>query len=105
MNQIHRTGDITPIEGKKLIVQVDGQKVETVSGETVLSVMMTTGIREVMENDHKVNCGAYCGMGVCHCCHVKINGRYKQRACQTIVESNMDIQTQANRFQDVGVDK
>ena len=37
-------------------------------------------------------------MGVCQCCLVKINGRHKRRACQTVVREGMLIETQANRI-------
>jgi hydrogen cyanide synthase HcnA len=105
MSQIHRISDITPIEDETFLIKIDGSNVDAALGETVLSVMMAAGKRQIMVNDHQISCGAYCGMGICHSCHVKINGRYKQRACQTIVEPNMDINTNANKFQDIGVNR
>jgi hydrogen cyanide synthase HcnA len=37
-------------------------------------------------------------MGVCQCCLVKINGRHKRRACQTVVRDGMRVETQVNRI-------
>ncbi len=105
MSEFHRISDITPIEESTFVVNINGNSIPAADGETVLSVMMATGIRKLMENDHKITCGAYCGMGICHSCHVKINGRYKQRACQTIVEPDMQINTVTNKFNDIGVNK
>ena len=56
-----------------------------------------------MKNDHNQISGAYCGMGICHCCHVKVDNKYKQRACQTLVKPEMEIQTLANRFSEEGI--
>ncbi|KAF7772180.1 hydrogen cyanide synthase HcnA [Pseudoalteromonas citrea] len=56
-----------------------------------------------MVNDHQGISGAYCGMGVCHCCHVKVNKRYKKRACQTVVKPQMVVETLTNRFSEEGI--
>jgi len=37
-------------------------------------------------------------MGVCHCCLVSINGRPKRRACQTVVQPGMQVETLSNRI-------
>lgn len=103
MESYRRKQDITPITKQIFSLTVDDKIVQSVLGETVLAVMLSTGKATLMENDHQANCGAYCGMGICHACHVKINGRYKQKACQTITEPNMQVYTRTNRFQDIGI--
>ena len=103
MTKVQRSRDITPLEDESFDIFVDGEAINAVPGETVLGVMMAAGKRQLMQNDHQKVCGAYCGMGVCHCCHVKINNRYKQRACQTPVEAGMKITTNCNRIQEIGV--
>lgn len=98
-----RHADITPVVGKTYTIEVDGNTITAAEGETILSAVMAVGKRQVMRNDHAETCGAYCGMGICHCCHVTVDGKYKQRACRTVVRDGMQIQTQSNRFKDVGI--
>ncbi|MBV4457854.1 (2Fe-2S)-binding protein [Pseudomonas sp. COR58] len=93
-----RTFDIQPLAQADMTVHINGQPVTAAIGETVLSVIQSLGVRQVARNDHNQISGAYCGMGVCQCCLVKINGRHKRRACQTVVREGMSIETQVNRI-------
>lgn len=98
MHCLERTFDIQPLAQADMTVHINGQPVSAAIGETVLSVIQSLGVRQVARNDHNQISGAYCGMGVCQCCLVKINGRHKRRACQTVVREGMLIETQANRI-------
>ncbi|WP_223537833.1 (2Fe-2S)-binding protein [Pseudomonas sp. GL-B-16] len=98
MQCINRTFDIQPLARADMTVRINGQAVGAAIGETVLTVIQSLGIRQVARNDHDQVSGAYCGMGVCQCCLVKIDGRHKRRACQTIVREGMNIETRANRI-------
>lgn len=98
MQRINRTFDIQPLVRADMTVCINGQTVSAAIGETVLTVIQSLGIRQVARNDHDQISGAYCGMGVCQCCLVKIDGRHKQRACQTIVREGMSIETRVNRI-------
>ncbi len=93
-----RTFDIQPLTQADMTVHINGQPVTAAIGETVLSVIQSLGVRQVARNDHNQVSGAYCGMGVCQCCLVKINGRHKRRACQTVVRDGMQVETQVNRI-------
>ncbi|WP_434557534.1 cyanide-forming glycine dehydrogenase subunit HcnA [Pseudomonas sp. Z5-35] len=95
---IHRHYDIQPLKQADMTVRLDGQTVNAAQGETVLTVIQAVGRRQVARNDHGQISGAYCGMGVCQCCLVKIDGRHKRRACQTLVRPGMQIETRANRI-------
>ncbi|WP_434768545.1 (2Fe-2S)-binding protein [Pseudomonas triticicola] len=97
MNCLKRTYDIQPLVQADMTVHINGQAVSAAIGETVLSVIQSLGVRQIARNDHDQISGAYCGMGVCQCCLVKINGRHKRRACQTVVRDGMQIETQVNR--------
>ncbi|MDR6947167.1 hydrogen cyanide synthase HcnA [Pseudomonas sp. 2957] len=97
MNCLERTFDIQPLVQADMTVHINGQAVSAAIGETVLSVIQSLGVRQIARNDHDQISGAYCGMGVCQCCLVKINGRHKRRACQTVVCDGMLIETQVNR--------
>lgn len=97
MNYLERPFDIQPLVQADMTVHINGQAVSAAIGETVLSVIQSLGVRQIARNDHDQISGAYCGMGVCQCCLVKINGRHKRRACQTVVRDGMLIETQINR--------
>ncbi|MFJ2387164.1 cyanide-forming glycine dehydrogenase subunit HcnA [Pseudomonas koreensis] len=98
MHCLERTFDIQPLTQADMTVHINGQPVTAAIGETVLSVIQSLGVRQVARNDHDQISGAYCGMGVCQCCLVKINGRHKRRACQTVVRDGMQIETRVNRI-------
>ena len=98
MHCLERTFDIQPLAQADMTVHINGQPVTAAIGETVLSVIQSLGVRQVARNDHNQVSGAYCGMGVCQCCLVKINGRHKRRACQTVVRDGMQVETRTNRI-------
>lgn len=95
---LQRNFDIQPLTQADMTVRLDGQTVSAAKGETVLTVIQSLGQRQVARNDHDQISGAYCGMGVCQCCLVKIDGRHKRRACQTLVRPGMQIETRVNRI-------
>lgn len=97
---LERKLDIQPLSGADLTIHLNGVPVVAAPGETVLSVLNAVGLRQVARNDHGQLSGAYCGMGVCHCCLVQIDGRPKRRACQTVVKPGMSIETEVNRVQE-----
>ncbi|BCJ04420.1 MULTISPECIES: cyanide-forming glycine dehydrogenase subunit HcnA [Pseudomonas] len=100
MQTLQRKHDIQPLEGAEMTLLVNGLPAVASAGETVLSVLNAVGLRQLARNDHGQLSGAYCGMGVCHCCLVQIDGRPKRRACQTIVKPGMSIETEVNRVQE-----
>ncbi|CAM3807914.1 Hydrogen cyanide synthase subunit HcnA [compost metagenome] len=98
MQTLERKLDIQPLSRADMTIELNGQAVAVAAGETVLSVLNAVGLRQVARNDHDQLTGAFCGMGVCHCCLVSINGRPKRRACQTVVQPGMQVETGTNRF-------
>lgn len=96
MKTLQRSHDIQPLDHPDVTLQLNGQPVVAAAGETVLSVLSAVGLRQVARNDHGQASGAFCGMGVCHCCLVQIDGRPKRRACQTVVRAGMQVETQVN---------
>ncbi|WP_040696260.1 2Fe-2S iron-sulfur cluster-binding protein [Pseudoalteromonas citrea] len=103
MKCLRRTKDIVPITSPSFEITVNQRQVTASEGETILSVLLATEHKALMVNDHQGISGAYCGMGVCHCCHVKVNKRYKKRACQTVVKPQMVVETLTNRFSEEGI--
>ncbi|MDH0646385.1 cyanide-forming glycine dehydrogenase subunit HcnA [Pseudomonas sp. GD03858] len=100
MQTMERSHDIQPLQHPDISLQLNGQPVLAAAGETVLSVLNAVGLRLVARNDHGQVSGAFCGMGVCHCCLVQIDGRPKRKACQTVVRPGMRIETEVNRVQE-----
>jgi hydrogen cyanide synthase HcnA len=92
-----RTMDIEPIAGELVEILVDGEPVIAAEGETVLAALTAAGVRLVARDDRGRPMGAFCAMGVCYCCTVKIDDVDKQRSCQTIVEPGMRVVTLHNR--------
>ena len=78
---------------ERLKIFVDGREVIAYRGETVLSSLIAAGYKSLREspilNEKR---GAFCGMGVCYECHVRINGTPKLRSCMIEVEDNMKIE-------------
>lgn len=104
MQSMDRNYDIQPLSRADMTIELNGQAVPAAAGESVLNVLQAVGLRQVARNDHGQITGAFCGMGVCHCCLVSINGRPKRRACQTIVKPGMQVETGVNRFDVEGVE-
>jgi hydrogen cyanide synthase HcnA len=98
-----RANDLQELHGSRFKVTINGHCVDAVEGETVIGVLQAIDLRGFSKNDHGVTTGGYCWMGVCHNCLVKIDGLYKRRACQTVVVPGMKIETNVNRFDDMGV--
>ncbi|WP_338525523.1 cyanide-forming glycine dehydrogenase subunit HcnA [Pseudomonas batumici] len=98
MQNLDRQHDIQPLSQVDMTVHLNGQPVPAATGETVLSVLQSVGLRQLARNDHGQVAGAFCGMGVCQCCLVSIDGRLKRRACQTLVRPGMQIETGVSRF-------
>ena len=93
---MERTLDIQPLAAEHISLHINGSPVHAAPGETVLSVLNAVGLRQLARNDHGQVSGAFCGMGVCHCCLVAIDGRAKRRACQTVVRPGMRVETLVN---------
>ncbi|KUM01654.1 cyanide-forming glycine dehydrogenase subunit HcnA [Chromobacterium subtsugae] len=100
---LHRDHDIQALQGQTLTIHIDNQAVAAAAGETVLSVLNAVGLRRLSRNDQQQIAGSYCGMGVCHCCQVRIDGRHKRRACQTVVQAGMRVETAGNRLDTEGL--
>ncbi len=86
------------IGNRKIVIMINDEAVYAYQGESVLSTLLSHKIRGFSQNDHGKVQGPYCGMGVCYCCMVKINGINKQRACQHSIEDDMRIDTRSNHF-------
>lgn len=96
MFRIKKSSDMLPAiqRGERVNLTVDGKPIEAYKGETVAAVMLAAGIRTFHKSHkHHQPRSLYCGMGICYECLVTINGVHAQRACVTLVEDGMQIET------------
>ena len=83
-------------------VTIDGQEVPARSGETILSLLFAMGRKDISLSDKEIVSGAYCGMGVCFCCTVEVDGVPKVRACKSRLSDGMTIRTKVNLKTNLG---
>lgn len=80
--------------GKEIKVTVDGAPVEAFEGETIATVLLSAGIQTFrFSHKNKSPRGIYCGMGICYECLVTVNDVHAVRACVTMAEDGMRIET------------
>lgn len=95
---MHRVNDIQAVTTDKITIFINKEPVQACVGESVLAVLFSIGMKAITRTNAGTTVGAYCGMGICYCCTVTIDGVHKQRACQSIVHPDMRILTQTNEL-------
>lgn len=79
-----------------LELRVDGRPTPAVSGQSLLGVLVASGIWT--QRSHPVTGrpeAGICGMGVCQACEVVVEGRGAVRACGVEAENGMRVHTAA----------
>jgi len=80
--------------GNPIQITVNGNLIDAYEGETVAVALLAVGISPFrLSPKNKEPRSLYCGMGICYECLVTINGIHAIRACITLVESGMNIET------------
>jgi sarcosine oxidase subunit alpha len=80
--------------GNPIQITVNGNLIDAYEGETVAVALLAAGISPFrLSPKNKEPRSLYCGMGICFECLVTINGIHAIRACITLVESGMNIET------------
>lgn len=80
--------------GKPIQILANNRPIDTFEGETVAVALLAAGISPFrLSPKNKEPRSLYCGMGICYECLVTINGVHAQRACMTLVEEGMQIET------------
>ena len=75
--------------------QMDGTEVVAQVGESVAAALLSSGRRILRWTSRRSEPrGLFCGMGICHDCLVRINGRPGMRACQVEVIDGMRVESQ-----------
>ena len=74
---------------------VDGQAIDAMAGDTVLTALLTAG-RRLRDNEFEGRPRAgFCLMGACQDCWVLMAGGERIRACTTFVAEGMAVTTGA----------
>ena len=77
---------------RAVTITVDGRAVTAAPGETVAAALLAAGIRHLGDSFRGgTPRGAFCFMGVCQECLVRIDGRQPVQACLVPVEDGMKI--------------
>ena len=78
--------------GEQVAFQVDGQSVTAYRGETLAAALLAAGIAELRHSPRDgAPRGAYCFMGVCQECLVRVDGALLQ-SCQVVVAAGMVVE-------------
>lgn len=70
-------------------LKVDALEFKALKGDLLLFSLIENNIFKLNSNKTRAR-GAFCGMGVCQECLVKIN-KGEKLACQTIIKSDMEV--------------
>ena len=80
--------------GKPFNITVDGELFQAFPGETLATVLLTYGKISTRKTLKDKNLrGYYCGMGVCSECVLTIDEGFEVRACQTLAQPNLKVNT------------
>ncbi len=84
----------TDRETVKIIV--DGEPIDALAGDTVLTALLTTG-RRLGRSDFGDGARAgFCLMGACQDCWIRLEGGGQLRACTTFVSEGLRLRTGTN---------
>lgn len=71
----------------------DGETVEALPGDSIAAALAADGRQALRRTASGRARGAYCGMGVCSDCLVRVQGGRAKRACLTLAVEGMDVRT------------
>jgi D-hydroxyproline dehydrogenase subunit gamma len=77
--------------GARVVFSVDGRPVSAHDGEMLAAALMAAGIVKLRQSPNRAPRGAFCLMGACQECLVRIDGRTRQ-ACLTTVTDGMVVE-------------
>ena len=83
------------MKGRRIDIIVNGKPMSVLSGATVAAALLNEGAYGFRESVLGEWRGPVCGMGICYECRVTINDVPQQRACLSVVEHGMRIETGA----------
>ncbi|MGP4079145.1 (2Fe-2S)-binding protein [Pseudalkalibacillus sp. R45] len=84
----------TLADNKEISFSFNGENHKAIEGDTIASALLANGIRTLRHHEESGNPrGIYCNIGHCFECRVKIRNSETVRACLTLVEDGMKIES------------
>lgn len=81
-------------EQKTITFTFDGTTYEGYAGDTIASALLANGVRQLRVHEETGAPRAiYCNIGHCFECRVTVNQAQGIRACMTLIEENMAIES------------
>ncbi len=82
------------INRKKVLIDVDGKKIEAFEGEPIAAAMFAAGLRSSRTTPkYDEPRGVYCNRGRCTDCIMKVDGVPNVRTCITMVKEGMKVES------------
>ncbi|MGG0187546.1 (2Fe-2S)-binding protein [Bacillus rhizoplanae] len=79
---------------ERISFQFDGMEYEAYENETIAAALLANGIRKLrVHEDSGTPRGIYCNIGHCLECRVTVNNQANVRACLTVVEKDMIVES------------
>lgn len=79
---------------KRISFHFDGKKYEAYENETIAAALLANEIRTLrIHEDSGTPRGIYCNIGHCSECRVTVNHQTNVRACLTVVEQDMIVES------------
>jgi predicted molibdopterin-dependent oxidoreductase YjgC len=79
--------------GPQIHIVIDEEAIVAYEGETVATVLLTSGRRAFRHTATGEPRGIFCGIGLCYDCLVTVDGVSNVRACVTPVREGMKVIT------------
>lgn len=77
-----------------LSFQFDGKPYEAYEDETIAAALLANGVKKLRVHEESgTPRGIYCNIGHCMECRVNVNGQVNIRACLTVVEEGMIVES------------
>ena len=93
--RIERHPILTFDRGSRVRFTFDGRELEAFSHETVAAALLANGVPVLRHSVGELRPrGFFCGIGRCASCSMIVNGIPDVRACVTLVEEGMVVETQ-----------
>ncbi|WP_093941926.1 (2Fe-2S)-binding protein [Actinoalloteichus hoggarensis] len=91
------TDEVRRVDRADLVIEVDGESVTGVRGQTLAGVLLAAGRDSwrTTSRDRRPR-GVFCGIGVCFDCIVTVNGERDVRACQRRARDGDTVTLQAD---------
>ena len=81
-------------ERKKVTFTFDGKTYEGYEGDTIASALLANGVRQLRVHEYSgTPRGIYCNIGHCFECRVVVNNKQGVRACLTVIQDGMVVES------------